>query len=224
MHSEKIQNLFGNICEEIKKTSDICEYLQGDDAYFFLLKWAVGIESNKYNHNDNHVLGKLRSEWTKFLTNKPKRAKNLEPTLNMLFQDARCIRKHIQTQYGSTINNKQMPQFLLNIAKVCHDFTQLRAKGLTPQLSEKNEIIDSSSMLKISIEKISKDLKKIQLQTASDSNFLPSEISPKTKNRKKQSYMFNHAISIAKLNREYNIEYIDKMSSHEKSSGLSLIC
>src|SRR5437773_1650644 len=58
--AEQIEDLVDNI----KPNCSHCEHLTGTHAYHFMLRWATGYESPKFNHNDPYTISEIRKTWT----------------------------------------------------------------------------------------------------------------------------------------------------------------
>lgn len=75
------------------------QIFQAREAYQFLLQWAVGLESSKYNQNDPYVLGALRKSWTNFSQSTKSDMPIVVKLMDHLFEQASHVRSQIQVTW-----------------------------------------------------------------------------------------------------------------------------
>lgn len=118
------------------------EWLTGRTAYEFLLRWAVGAESKKIQHNDHFVLGQVRESWDYFRPHNSDNNAELNHIMPMLFEDAGNIRRLIQDPKFAKQNVKEL------LVLMCENCANSRAKNQKPAydllLSDHQQYIDAA--------------------------------------------------------------------------------
>lgn len=119
------KNKLMGLCDDLKDKTQKIEVLHSYEAYAFLLRWAVGLESDKYKQNDRFVLGKLREFWTNYLyyeKNSPF-LKLLLTVIPVLLRHSGIVRSYIEEQSRTMDDNTrtdiahQYCQYLVEVAK-----------------------------------------------------------------------------------------------------------
>jgi hypothetical protein len=165
-----LDTLMSYLSENAKKA----EYFQGEEAYLFLLRWAVGSESWKLGGNDHFVLGSLRQKWTYHRIESSK-ALNLEPLMSMLFEDASKIR--------ACLEQHKVPKAIIkeSLQKMARNCTTFRANGQIPifeglLLDSKEEIEEAQlKAQELEMVRLKKQMNALNLN-AKDDLLMPSQI------------------------------------------------
>ncbi|MGD9592867.1 MAG: hypothetical protein AB7V32_10135 [Candidatus Berkiella sp.] len=202
----------------LKEHTTSYEIFRDSEAYAFLLRWATGCESWKLKGNDHFVLGSIRKHWNEYVVEHSLQAKDIEPLMKMLFEDASNIRNKIQ-EYLKICPDQSFDinAGLLNMCKNC---SASREKQQMPDydnlLADELPYLEQAQQLHFErrLNGLTMSLAKLNLKAGSE-NLKPSDF--KSQLRKDSVGMFrsNLRFSFEKkqllLSKENNLAKLRKM-------------
>ncbi len=121
-------NYLRNLEIKLQDMSTISEILRGSEAYLFVLRWLVGLVSEKLNRNDHFVIGSARKSWTELCQTKQLVEHDLLKIMPVLFADAKSIRHRIESDFLILSNERRIDE----TEKLCLEYQHRRESDISP--------------------------------------------------------------------------------------------